>query len=259
MIGLVTDSTAELPVDLTERFAIEVVLRDPRDGGVKAGRAVALTRESGAFWFFDGGNPELVVKLVDGSDINGSFWLYYASLTDVEFDLKATDRRTGRQRTYHNPHGTMASVADTAAFSNYPVSLDAQGTKGATPSDLVLREASPGSGCHDVEGALCLGGGRFRVEVQWREPRSGTSGTGRAAQRSAAAGMFWFFTPDKAELAVKILDGVGVNGHFWVFYASLTDVEFDLTLTDTAQPGQPSRTYHNPPFHMASFADTEAF
>jgi hypothetical protein len=48
-----------------------------------------------------------------------------------------------------------------------------------------------------------------------------------------------------------------VNGHFWVFYASLTDVEFTLAVTDTTT--NRTVTYHNPPYHMASHGDTAAF
>ena len=80
-----------------------------------------------------------------------------------------------------------------------------------------------------------------------------------AVQLSAAGGYFWFFGPDDIELSVKILDGTPVNGHIWVFYASLTDVEFDLTVSDNLSPTGAARTYHNPAHHLASAADTGAF
>src|SRR6185436_2562752 len=104
---------------------------------------------------------------------------------------------------------------------------------------------------------LCLNGGRFHAEVAWRVPRTGAEGTGIPIPLSADTGAFWFFQPSNYELAVKVLDGRGVNGHFWVFYGSLTDVEFDLTVTDTVTGLE--RTYHNPAGTMASRADTEAF
>ena len=56
---------------------------------------------------------------------------------------------------------------------------------------------------------------------------------------------------------VKVLDGSGVNGHFWVFYGALSDVEYTITVTDTATGSQ--RTYHNPLHHLASGADLDAF
>jgi len=104
---------------------------------------------------------------------------------------------------------------------------------------------------------LCLREGRFRVEVTWHIPSTDARGAGTPIPRTDDTGAFWFFTRTSYELGVKVLDGQGINRHFWVFYTSLTDVEFDLTVTDlfTAQ----KRTYHNPAGTMASKADTEAF
>ena len=38
------------------------------------------------------------------------------ALSDVEYDVLVTDTTTGQSKTYHNPAGTLASVADTKAF-----------------------------------------------------------------------------------------------------------------------------------------------
>ncbi len=103
---------------------------------------------------------------------------------------------------------------------------------------------------------LCLNG-RFHVEVSWHVPANGWRGAGTPIPLTAETGAFWFFAPANYELVVKILDGRGVNGHFWVFFGSLTNVEFHLTVTDTVTGQQ--RTYHNPAGTMASRADTEAF
>jgi len=108
-----------------------------------------------------------------------------------------------------------------------------------------------------AETALCLSGSRFRAEVTWKVPATGQTGRGTPIPRTNDTGAFWFFDAANVELLVKVLDGTAVNGHFWVFYGSLTDVEFDLTVTDTVT-GQ-VRTYHNPAGTMASRADTEAF
>jgi hypothetical protein len=105
--------------------------------------------------------------------------------------------------------------------------------------------------------SLCLNGDRFRAEVTWRVPTTGEQGTGQPIPLTGDTGAFWFFDPANYELNVKVLDGRGVNGHFWVFYSSLTDVEFELTVTDT-ETGQ-KRTYRNSAGTMASRADTAAF
>jgi hypothetical protein len=34
----------------------------------------------------------------------------------VQYDVVVTDTATGQMKTYHNPAGTLASVADTTAF-----------------------------------------------------------------------------------------------------------------------------------------------
>jgi hypothetical protein len=80
------------------------------------GRAVPLTGDTGAFWFFSESNLELVIKVLDGRPVNGAFWVFYASLSDVEYVLTVTDTVTGKFRRYRNPPFTLASRADTNAF-----------------------------------------------------------------------------------------------------------------------------------------------
>jgi hypothetical protein len=48
--------------------------------------------------------------------VDGHFWVFYGSLTNVEFTLTVTDTQTGAIKTYFNPQGQLASVADTSAF-----------------------------------------------------------------------------------------------------------------------------------------------
>ena len=96
------------------RFRARVSFRAAAEEG--EGRAVPLTGDSGAFWFFTSNNLELVVKVVDGISFNGHFWVFVGALTDVEYDLEVFDTLTEAHWTHHNDAGTLASVADTAAF-----------------------------------------------------------------------------------------------------------------------------------------------
>jgi hypothetical protein len=109
--------------------------------------------------------------------------------------------------------------------------------------------------CGSSATTLCLNGQRFRATVVWRS--GGDDGNGQAYPITDNTGAFWFFDPTNLELVVKVLDGRSVNGKWWVFFGSLTNVEFTLTVTDTLT-GQ-VRTYTNPLGQMASFADTGAF
>ena len=73
--------------------------------------------------------------------------------------------------------------------------------------------------------------GNFRVSVEWRNPRDGSHGVGYATPLSEDSGAFWFFDPANLEVTVKILDGRAVNGRYWVFLASMTDLRFTATVT----------------------------
>lgn len=93
-----------------------------------------------------------------------------------------------------------------------------------------------GAGCTPGPAVLCLGGGRFQVEVAWKDFQ-GNAGTGSVVSAgpggSDDSGLFWFFAPDNWEMLVKVLDGCALNGHHWVFAAATTTVEYTLRVTDT--------------------------
>jgi hypothetical protein len=59
-----------------------------------------------------------MVKIVDGRAVNGRFWFFYGSLSNVQYTITVTDTVTGAVKTYQNPSGNLASVADTSAFSD---------------------------------------------------------------------------------------------------------------------------------------------
>ncbi|MEM8934578.1 MAG: hypothetical protein AAGE94_25515, partial [Acidobacteriota bacterium] len=112
-------------------------------------------------------------------------------------------------------------------------------------------------GCSDDDEVLSVGDDdRFEATVTWQD-RSGNTGDGYVLRQDADSGSFWFFDRQNPELTIKILDGRVINGHFWVFYGSLTHVAFDLTITDTTT-GE-ARRYTNLLGQMSSGADTSAF
>jgi virginiamycin B lyase len=109
--------------------------------------------------------------------------------------------------------------------------------------------------CANNANTMCLVAGRFRVSVTWQSPTA--SGTGTSNPLTSNTGAFWFFDPTNLELVIKVLDGREIDGHFWVFYGSLTNVEFTLTVTDTLTGAV--KTFANPQGTLASVADTSAF
>lgn len=98
-----------------DRFKVEVDW-ETFDGRSGAGQTTFTTEDSGAFWFFNQRNIELTVKALDGRAFNNRFWVFYGSLTNVEFTMTVTDTETGLQKVYTNPQGNFASVGDTNAF-----------------------------------------------------------------------------------------------------------------------------------------------
>ena len=117
--------------------------------------------------------------------------------------------------------------------------------------------AAPHSGWDRIHANFAsLQNGRFTATVTWKRPDGGT-GTATPVGVAGNTQSFWFFTPDNIDLTAKILDGRTTNGHFWVFYGSMTNVEFTLTVTDTQTRAQ--KVYTNPQGQNSSVADTSAF
>ena len=257
---------------LGDRFRIEVEWRDPRSGDRGLGGAMPDSESTGFFWFFDAANIELIVKVLDGRGITGAYWVFFGGLSDVEFWVVATDTQTDAVRVYRNAPGSLRGVGDTRAFPEDPAQVT-PGPAGEATSDEVRwgplavaprtvaapgTKGSAGSGpCVADATHLCLLDGRFRVGVEWRDPRSGDTGSGTAVPNSDPTGLFWFFSEDNLELVVKVLDATSFAGRFWVFYGSLTDVGYTITVEDLER-GR-IKEYVNPPGNLDGRADTDAF
>jgi ELWxxDGT repeat protein len=239
------------------RFKVEVAWKDFQ-GHAGVGHAVALTADTGYFWFFDPANVETVVKVLDARALNNAFWVFYGALSNVEYEITVTDTQTGLSRRYLNPSGRLASVGDTAGFGPQGA-YDAERWTPAPvlPFVAARTDAKAATGaCAPGPGQLCLQGGRFAVTSAWKDFQ-GRTGTGTAVPLSGDTGYFWFFAPTNVEVVTKVLDGTGLNGKFWFFYGALSNVEYTLTVTDTRTGAV--RTYRNPSGQFGSVADTGAF
>jgi hypothetical protein len=120
--------------------------------------------------------------------------------------------------------------------------------------------------CVPGASTLCIdltpGDERFEVKLHFSSPSRQLAGDAAAVVLAnsgiSEGGAFSFFDPANPELLIKILDGCGLGGHYWVFFAAVTDVGFTVTVRDTVT--EAVRTYSNIDHHVASpVQDTIAF
>ncbi|MXZ38746.1 MAG: hypothetical protein F4Z19_10935 [Holophagales bacterium] len=107
------------------------------------------------------------------------------------------------------------------------LNLDMWPVAGRGPEPEPQPEFDPTS-CPDD--ALCFHEGSFRVQTTWKAGDDSGAARPRALE-GLDGGLFSFFGPENPELLVKVLDGCGVNGHYWVYLAAATDVEFEVRVT----------------------------
>jgi CSLREA domain-containing protein len=101
------------------RFQVQVSWTTATGNG--SGQAVQLTDDSGFFTFFDPSNVELTVKVLNGCNLGGHYWVFMSGLTNVGVTVTVTDTKTGAVKTYNNPlNRTFVPVLDTSAFATCP-------------------------------------------------------------------------------------------------------------------------------------------
>jgi hypothetical protein len=123
----------------------------------------------------------------------------------------------------------------------------------------------PAGICSDAPDILCTFDDRFKVKLDWRVGLDAAGhGLVTANQRYDDGGWFYLPTdaglrdPDGFDVFVQMADGCAQNDHWWVFVGSQTDVEFELTVTDTLR--NTTRTYSSPPGEVSEpITDTSAF
>ncbi len=227
---------------------------------------------TGMFWFFRPDNVELITKALDATSFpNPAFWFFYGGLSDVEYWITVTDTEDPEAEPveYHNAPGVICGVPDTGAFPQDPpnqepvVAGGALRALGAALGGADEFDVSPIFGgvsgtCTPTGDNLCLLDGRFSVEVEWHDQHNETDGVGHPIAGTDRTGYYWFFNSDNVELVTKMVDGAVVNGHFWVLWGALTDVEYTIRVTDTVAGGPP-REYHNPPGSFCGGASANAF
>jgi len=148
-----------------------------------------------------------------------------------------------------------------AEFSVGPLAAGAWRIEGTVDDEVVAHRTLY---VEPASTALLLHDGLFEVRVDWKNADGSLAGRGYGVPLSRGSGYVSFFGGANAEVNVKILDGRVVNGNWWVFISSMTDLEFTVTVTHFQSlpilpPPPPQRVYVSPAGANLSFIDTESF
>ena len=109
-------------------FDLTLSARDPRTGNTGTGVVLGQNDVYGYFSLptlsGNAGNPELIVKMVDASGIGQNYWVFYGTMTDLEFTLSVREISTGIVKTYSKDTSGDPSQAsgqfDTSGFALTP-------------------------------------------------------------------------------------------------------------------------------------------
>jgi hypothetical protein len=114
-------------------------------------------------------------------------------------------------------------------------------------------------GCVPSPWRACLQLRRFAIDVSFDATIfGGPTGSGEPRLVSDESVAFSFFDEAILELFVKVVDGCGFNGHYWVYASGLTNVGVSLVLTD--EVGATVYRVENPPGQpFAPVLDIDAF
>lgn len=133
-----------------------------------------------------------------------------------------------------NDSATEADETFTVALSS-PTGGASLGSPASSTVTIHDSDCTP-SVCVPDSHTLCLAGGsgtpnRFRVRVDWTDFQS-HSGPGVALSYTPDSGFFYFFNPQILELLVKVVNGCSLNGAYWFFYGSTSNVALHYTVED---------------------------
>jgi VWFA-related protein len=190
---------------------------------------------------------------------SGRYWV--AVQANMDFPAAGQwgwrDRTAARERTsvWRNPGGGY----NTACDANFGRRV--QTCRIGDQPDFVFRlRGTTGTAgtasCRANSTTLCLIGQRFKVEVSTPRP-NGQPAAAPLLPLTANVGYTWLQANRVPDLLIKIVDGRTINNAFWVFYGSLTDAAYTLTVTDTLTGRV--KTYTNRRGNFVSAADTLAF
>ena len=97
-------------------YKVSMCYKTPEGVVGQAKSGVWASGQSGILWFFDRGNAEVLVKVLDGCAHNGYRWVFVAPVTTVEFNLRVTAPNGDRWTHSNQQNVTATTKSNTSAF-----------------------------------------------------------------------------------------------------------------------------------------------
>jgi hypothetical protein len=223
------------------RFEVSVIWRNQYINESGVGTPLPSTDFAGYFAFNDPSNVELIVKILNFGDV---VKIFYSQLTDLQFTMTVTDRRSGQVRQYGPTPGDCGAI-DQAAFPGISGGVLVEKS---IPEQVLPRKSFV---CNQDETTLCLLDGRFVLQTGWQNQYTGNAGSAGASRYSNLTGQFSFDDPRNIELLTKVLD---FSDRILFFYGALSDLEFRIRVTDQATGRV--KEFYNPPGRFCGGKDT---
>ncbi|HEX5719891.1 MAG TPA: Calx-beta domain-containing protein, partial [Thermoanaerobaculia bacterium] len=185
-----------------------------------------------------------------GSPLAAPAQLQARGQSDSEIRLAWADASTAASELRierREPGGTFQEIASLAAGvqsftdsglpggATFQYRVSAVGTDGVSAASAIAAGATDGvaAPCDDAN-ALCLDGGRFEASVEWHRLAAADDGPKRMMLPEASrSGLFSSSRSSDPQLLVNMVDGCKVNGHHWLYFAAVTDVEHTVKVRDT--------------------------
>jgi len=113
-----TDAPPPEPLLLADgRFEVTAVWTTAT-GSSGYGKPMALTDDTGYFWFFDADNVEVVLKVLDACGFADRFWVFAGGLTNVGVELVVRDTVAEVEKRYSNDvDQPFQPIQDTAGLA----------------------------------------------------------------------------------------------------------------------------------------------
>ena len=229
------DGRFRVSVEWWDDHANEFRLPDTPDSGL--GTAVELpgddVSDSGYFWFFEPDDIDLVVKMVDGGEVNGFFWTFYGSTSNVEYWITVTDTSDGTSVQYRKPQGEFGVGADFEAFDDSPSGGERVGTASELTPRAVFRPRNGLPSC-DAPQVVCVQDGRIAIESTAPDPMDPDAPPvrGLPLETTPTSAVFYHVQPQSPEAVVKVIDPRPVDDRFWIFTSVFGPPGAEITVTD---------------------------